>query len=339
MKIEQLNNPKVSVLVPVYNHEHYLEACLLSIFNQKTEFKYEVIILNDKSTDNSSSRIYELIHSNTNSNCTVQFIDRKQNKGMVATIIELIEAAQSNYVAFCEGDDYWVDPTKLQEQYELLSNNNNASLCYTNYDILHELKSEKHKNREAYTNKMPSGFLINEVFKGSFPWTVTAMFNKTFLNLELKELLKPHYKMCDFPMWIELAANGEFLYLDKVTAVYRRNAESTTANANSTLAKIRFNLSWIDIYTANYFRIKNKLQNRVQVNHIAFNIRVQQTFSMLIVQSDQDRKVLLQLLPKHHLNKLLTYKNTLFLKVVKNNLSSNIIKQIIILRNRIKQML
>ena len=118
----------VSVICLVYNHEKYLRKCLDGFVMQKTDFAFEVLINDDASTDSSADilREYEAKYPNI-----LRVIYQKENlhsqKKSVSEV--LYKIAQGKYIAFCEGDDYWCDPEKLQSQVDLLKEHPDSHIC------------------------------------------------------------------------------------------------------------------------------------------------------------------------------------------------------------------
>lgn len=92
----------LSIVIPIYNGRLLLGRCLDSIFNQKTEFSYEVILVDDGSTDNS----VELIKARKESNIVLY---QQQNAGPAVARNKGVELAKGKYVAFIDADDYWRD--------------------------------------------------------------------------------------------------------------------------------------------------------------------------------------------------------------------------------------
>lgn len=122
---------KVSVICTVFNHSRYLCRCLDGFLMQKTNFKYEVILHDDCSTDGSASIIDE--YSKKYPDIFKPFIQKENqySRGGFTHIYKLVlENASGDYVAFCEGDDYWTDPYKLQKQYDLMNSHSDCSICY-----------------------------------------------------------------------------------------------------------------------------------------------------------------------------------------------------------------
>lgn len=131
MDTHDVMSVKVSVLCTVYNQEKYLRQCFDGFVMQKTNFAFEVIVHDDCSTDGSVSIIKEYRERYPTIFKTILQSENQFSKGGFALVhkIMLIEA-QGDLIAFCEGDDYWTDPNKLQKQFDLMSSHPDCSICF-----------------------------------------------------------------------------------------------------------------------------------------------------------------------------------------------------------------
>ena len=121
----------VSIIIPVYNTEKYLKQCLESLINQKTEFKYEIICVNDGSTDN-SEKILEQFSED------IQHIYIK-NSGPGAARNLAIQKAKGQYLLFVDSDDY-IDKEMLEKMYNnAIENNSDIVVC----DYVEEYERKK----------------------------------------------------------------------------------------------------------------------------------------------------------------------------------------------------
>ena len=95
---------------------------------QKTNFNYEILIHDDASEDNTKSIIYKIVKDMEN----IHLIFRENNivskGGKIIPIF--LKYAKGKYIALCDGDDYWIDPNKLQRQVDFLQDNPNYSICF-----------------------------------------------------------------------------------------------------------------------------------------------------------------------------------------------------------------
>ena len=129
---------KVSVVCLAYNHEKYIRECLDSIVNQKTSFKYEIIINDDASTDNTANIIREYEKKYPEIIKATYQEENQYSKGVNITEEILLKNATGKYVAFCECDDKWTDSKKLQRQYEYMEVHPKCSMCVHN-TVMHDL--------------------------------------------------------------------------------------------------------------------------------------------------------------------------------------------------------
>ena len=126
------NNVGVSILCSVYNHEKYLEECLNSLVNQKTNFKYEILVHDDCSADNSKKIIAKFYQKYPDKIIPFYEKENQYSKGVKINKEILIPKMKGKYFCFCEGDDYWIDENKLQKQYDFLEEHQDYSLCIHN---------------------------------------------------------------------------------------------------------------------------------------------------------------------------------------------------------------
>ena len=107
---------KVSVICIAYNHEKYISRTLDSFLEQKTNFAYEILVHDDASTDKTAEIIKKYAEKH---DCIVPILEEenqhsKPNVRMIGDCC--LPKARGQYIAVCEGDDYWVDENKLQKQ-------------------------------------------------------------------------------------------------------------------------------------------------------------------------------------------------------------------------------
>lgn len=133
-----INDIKVSVLCLAYNHEKYIRECLDSIVNQITTFKFEIIINDDASTDNTAMIIREYEKNYPEKIVAIYQKENLYSKGIAIIEEQILKKANGKYVAFCECDDKWTDLKKLQRQYEYMENHSDCSMCVHN-TVIHDL--------------------------------------------------------------------------------------------------------------------------------------------------------------------------------------------------------
>lgn len=177
--------PLVSIVCITYNHEPYLRKALDGFLMQKTNFPYEIILAEDCSTDGTRQICEEYKAKYPE---LITYICRTHNVGVVENERQAIEASRGKYLAFCEGDDYWIEPKKLQWQVDFLESNYDYAVvfhqhgrCVKNNEIVKYIPS--HEMME----KFPNGFDITHENLFS-PWVtqyLSMMCRKIYYDNEL----------------------------------------------------------------------------------------------------------------------------------------------------------
>lgn len=221
--------PLVSICTLTFNHEKYISKAIESFLMQRTSFPFEIIIGEDCSTDGTKEIVnkYKKRYPEL-----IKVITSERNVGIIRNSIRTVEACNGKYFAFCEGDDYWTDPLKLQKQVDYLEKHMDYGMVHTDVNHYMQEKGKLIKNYNK-SNKInfPSGSIFEEFLSGSyFIKTATVMvrrelFLKAF-NYELFEQKK--WQVTDQAIWLDIAANSKIRYLDETTATYRLVEESAS---------------------------------------------------------------------------------------------------------------
>lgn len=226
---------KLSIIVETYNHEKYIEECLQGIFNQKINFDCELILANDCSTDKTHQVIEKFLAENP-TKIKVNYFNHLENKGMNMNFIFTLEQCKGEYIAFCEGDDYWIDDYKLQKQVDFLDSNQEYSLCFHKTNQLN-LDGGIVKSSNTFSNDEDKTFTLKDIAKGNFIHTPSVVFRNIIKKypFEFKET-----PFGDVFLYIMLAEQGNLKYLKDNMAVYRYGVG--VFSGNSTLNKAKSNL-------------------------------------------------------------------------------------------------
>jgi glucosyltransferase len=214
-------NTIVSVLMLTYNHAPFLAQAIEGVLMQQTNFPIEILIGEDCSPDNSRDIID---HYQNNYPHLIRIITASHNVGMTANWERLVAASKGVYLAICEGDDYWIDPLKLQKQVDFLQENQDYGLCYTEIDRLHVATNRLEKDFFNKTRGIPlntfSDFLINPPFLATCTWVLRAVLLKG-INISLKGPV-------DTELLITISAQSKVKFINETTAIYRILIESAS---------------------------------------------------------------------------------------------------------------
>jgi len=119
---------KISIVVTAYNHEKYIAQCMESVLCQKGDFEKEVIVGEDCSTDSTKLILQQFQHEYPG---TVFLLPSQENLGVTKNLKRCLDACTGEYIAICEGDDYWTDDRKLEKQKLFLDEHQDCSMCFS----------------------------------------------------------------------------------------------------------------------------------------------------------------------------------------------------------------
>jgi glycosyltransferase involved in cell wall biosynthesis len=139
-------NIMVSVCCITYNHENYIAQALDGFFMQETNFKFEILIGEDGSTDRTKAIIQDYCGRHPD---IITLISHNTNVGAIKNQIEVLKRAKGKYVAMCDGDDFWTDSSKLQKQVDFLEANEDYVIC------CHHTKVIDSQDKTIYVKAFP----------------------------------------------------------------------------------------------------------------------------------------------------------------------------------------
>ena len=205
---------KVSVIIPCYNFEDYIEQSILSAVSQKTNFEFEILVRDDMSSDNSQVCIERVACFNSN----VKYFKPEENWGF-KNIKFLIEQCKGEYIAWLDGDDYWTDIHKLQKQVDFLDSNPDYIMCFTGHWMK---KGRDYSPESPYQYCLPNGFENNEITIDHLSKTNWVGFGRVFRNVPnfFKEWMMDSFYF-DWVTNYELSKMGKVKYLEFPSGVYR----------------------------------------------------------------------------------------------------------------------
>lgn len=213
---EEIKNELVSIVIPVYNAELYLEETIQSVKNQ-TYQNWELILVDDASTDNS----LKILKSQECPNITG--ISLPENKGPAVARNMGVRIAKGRYLAFLDADDIW-DCKKLEKQMNFIKEKN-CAFTFTGYEFADETAQ-----RNGKIVHVPKQISYKEALKNTTISTITVLFDMEKIPKEL--LLMP--EDCareDTATWWNILRNGYMAYgLNEALSVYRRHSGSHSSN-------------------------------------------------------------------------------------------------------------
>lgn len=208
----------VTVICMTYNHELYIRECLEGFVSQITTFPYEVFVHDDASTDNTALIIREYESKYPHLFRVVYESENHYQKkdGSLSRIVR--EACKGKYVAFCEGDDYWTDPYKLQKQCDILESHPELNICTHEVGILRDNKIISQKAPRDSECIIP----VEEVIMGDGGFVGTNSILMRTNVLSKYKLFE--FTMLDYFMQISGSIPNGMYYINEQMSIYRRNS-------------------------------------------------------------------------------------------------------------------
>ncbi len=232
----------VSICCLTYNHGKYIRKALESFVNQITNFKYEILIHDDCSTDNTVEIIKEFEERYPELIKPIYQEENQHSKGICITYTYQFPRVKGKYIAMCEGDDYWTDSNKLQLQFEAMEMNLDCSFCTHIVQHINESgdllnKFQPNMNRLLSFNEgiIQSSYIFENVFyENNIPFQTSSYFFRKddivdYLNSFQKEIARIN-SFGDICIVWYLLTKGNCYYFNKIMSNYRENSICSWSN-------------------------------------------------------------------------------------------------------------
>ena len=264
------NDIKVSVICIAYNHEKHIRRALEGFVTQKTDFAFEVLVHDDVSTDSTAEIIREYAEKYPDIIKPIFQTENQYSKGVWIDRDIVAPKAKGEYVAFCEGDDYWCDPNKLQKQYDFLSSHPEYSAC-AHRTVYHNLSTGEdqlvpdiHEERD---------FSIEEIVQvGGGIFGTNSVMMRTAISRDMPDCFRAN-GFSDFQLFFYAAAEGKVHCFADAMSVYNVGVQGswTQTMMNDKKRRIQHCQEFIALidridayYEGRYHEILMKKQNEMK---------------------------------------------------------------------------
>ena len=238
-------NIKLSISCLTYNHENYIRKTLDGFLMQKTSFDFEVLIHDDASTDGTADIIREYEAKYPNIIKPIYQKENQHSQGVRISNVFQYPRAQGEYIAWCEGDDFWTDENKLQAQVDFLDNNPQYIGCVHKYITVNKEGEETnlktfgyYENEGVYTLK---DFETNELPSQLATYVVRNIFCKE--GKSYPSSFQAIKMQGDIKMNLYLLIYGDIYRLPNVSSAYRFVSEAGGSSWSSRMLK-NYNASY-----------------------------------------------------------------------------------------------
>ena len=222
----------VSVCMISFNHANFIKQAIESVLAQEGDFLIELLLGDDFSRDNT----YEICQTYALKDKRIKLLKSDRNLGATANFKRTLDSCSGDYIAICEGDDYWTDNRKLAKQLEFLKDNPNFGGITHQSDVLIQgVFSRKFKMN------VPRTITTLDVLGGRLFHTASVFFRRPAIDLFCKA---PIVLSCDRLLNFCISQLGPIYYSEDSMCVYRIHGEGLSSNA--TVAQMKLDLNSID---------------------------------------------------------------------------------------------
>ena len=252
----------VTIRCITYNHEPYIRQCLEGFVMQKTNFRFEAIVHDDASTDGTADIIREYAEKYPDIIKPIYETENQYSKhdGSLRRIMDV--HMHGKYVAVCEGDDYWIDPLKLQKQVDFLEGHSEYSMCFHNAVVLNERHGAK--NLISSFNALEVGGDVSfELLISSWIIPTASMLYRVTMISERPQWNNLIYSG-DVSFSLQAFLKGKLYYMNEYMSVYRLcpgSMSDTTSLAYNCMQLIKL-FKVFDEYTNRKYHVIIEKRNR-----------------------------------------------------------------------------
>jgi len=268
--------PLVCTSTLAYNHEPYIRECLDGILMQKTTFPVQVLVHEDCSTDKTEEILKEYQSKYPN---LIKVFYQPENVYSLKDQEEKRKRREEfnswrtgKYIALCEGDDYWIDPLKLQKQVDFLEANEEYSMCFHNSYILNSEYNRFIGKHKIY--KYSQDAVLEHILRdGGFIPTQSILMRKSCLSGY--DSFPSNCPVGDLMLQTFLALNGKIYYMNEIMAVYRKwEMSSTSIVINDTKKYINHHKKFIEWYKSLDEYLNKKYNIEIEKSIVFSNARI-----------------------------------------------------------------
>lgn len=207
--------PLLTVACITYNHVAFIHKAIDSFLNQQTNFPIELIIHDDNSTDGTADIVKDYQQNHPRLIKAILRSENQFSKKGFGFLRDVLKQARGKYVAICEGDDYWSDPNKLQQQVDFLEDNPDFSICFHKVQI----DQEGLLTEDFITRPPATVTTIDDLACKNYIHTCSCVFRNRGVNVLGPNLGES--PLGDYYLHMMNAQYGKIHYIDSIMSVYR----------------------------------------------------------------------------------------------------------------------
>jgi glycosyltransferase involved in cell wall biosynthesis len=227
---KSIKAPKLSVCMIAYNVENYIGEAIEGVLNQVADFDIELVISNDFSTDNTEDVVLKYVNEYPNGHW-INYKKQERNLGSTLNYLWVLKHCQGDYIALCDGDDFWTDSLKLQKQVDFLENHSDFIGSFHNRQKGKELG--KVKSSSIQENEKRNWNFDELIFNTPEIPSASVVFRKPN-NFSLPNEFKSVVINGDTFLWAYVLQFGDFYFDPSIgPSFYRIHPQGLWSSKNS----------------------------------------------------------------------------------------------------------
>ena len=263
----------VSICVQTYQQVDFIRECIDSILMQQTKFTFEILLGEDDSND--GTREICLEYAKKHQDKIRLFLHSRENNITINgkptgrfNFMYNLSKARGKYIAFCEGDDYWIDKLKLQKQVDFLSSNRDHSMVFSAFNRFYQKKRVFQKVSFENQRHLFTGNIFNSLIFNNWISTISVMVKKDMLFqfANYIEYTNKEFPMADYPAWLDLSYHTKVGLINEPMAVHRilpnSSSHSTIANKRVEFGEATYN---IQKYFIEKYNVSAERENQINL--------------------------------------------------------------------------
>ena len=263
--------PLVSVAIITYNHAAWIARAMDGVLQQETRFPFELVIGEDCSTDGTREIVREYANRYPE---IIRLVTSERNVGAFNNAIRTRKACRGNYLAFCEGDDYWHRPDKLEKQIKYLERHPECGLVYSSYDVDDVKRGRKMEDFIRYKNwTMPEAPSVSDFIeaRGAMFWgimTCTVIVRRSLCEQVIASdpslHQNPKFLRNDTQLWAEMASRANVHFIPESLSTYTLTEESTTRSRDFTRSpRLQIADAELNLYLCEKYNLPSRLRDEM----------------------------------------------------------------------------
>lgn len=239
---------KVTIVTTTYNQEKYIGQAIDGMLMQKTNFPFKIVISNDCSTDKTAEILEKYRKKNPEK---IEIIENEHNLGAMENFINtLSKIKDTEYVALCDGDDFWTDENKLQKQIDFLDNHKDFNICFHKAKLFYQ---NEEKEESIIPEDVKEITTMEDLVKSNYIVANSVVYRWKFNDRNLKEIFPSDIVPGDYYVHLLHAEDGKIKMIDEVMSAYRRHNEGmwwSNDDSNKEKFTLKYGRKFLNFYNA-----------------------------------------------------------------------------------------